>query len=460
MNNNTFKNQLEQQAKLKSRSNGIIEAIDREKSSLFKFDGILDPNYDKISRWELERKIQKLKECSSIIEWRQYNEKWELHSANFCRQPDGCPICAKRLQRNRVRRFKDPIIDAAKHFKFSYYLTFTVHNEPSLRTALNDLYDGLKRFRRMGQRRSGGSRSPGEWSKVQAGIISIETKRGENSGLWHPHAHALIFTNEKIDYRANREIEFNGKKIKASKLSTDWNKATLGKSVNIDCRPIFPKMVIIEGKKHFKDVWSQSLEILKYNSKILNSAGKANAADIAAILCAGYAKRKFNTYGAFRDPGSRFYCGPLEPYESEVPEGFTGKPRIYTQRWNLRKEKYSHLYEHKFPQLEEMKRSVWRSLAGQIMGKFRARKYRILKIRSYFQKRGKMDEFDKALENNEKLKLSVLKDSREAITETGLSKKEIRSLFFRSHKRMNHFLTKQQFIDEWFKNIVLKNKKE
>jgi hypothetical protein len=458
MNNNTFISQLRQQETLKSRSNGIIEAIDNEKKSLFNFEGILNSHYDKISRWELDRKINRLKECSTFIEWRNYDASWEIHNANFCRQPDVCPICAKRLQRNRVRRFKDPIVEAAKHFKYTYLLTMTVKNCNELRVALNDLCDGLQRFRRMGQTRSRNGRSPGEWGKVKAGFLSIEIKRGNSSGLWHPHAHALIFTNEKINYATDRKIFFNGSFVNGSKLSSDWNKATLGKSINIDCRPLFGRMINKNGQKKWRDVWSQALEILKYNTKLLDGEGRANAADLATILCVGYNRRKFLTYGAFRDVESRFYCGPLEPYISEPPQGFTGTPRIFTQRWNPKNKSYFGLHEHKVAQIPIFKKNEWRAVAGLIMGKFRKRKYRILGIRRWFEKRDRMEDFDKALENNEKLKLSHLKCAKEKFDESHMSGNELKRIFSKSYRKLQHFLTRQQFIDDWYKGVDQKDR--
>jgi len=460
INKNTFTFQLKQQENLKSRSNGIIEAIDKEKSSLFNFGSILNNHYDKISRWELDRKLNRLRECSTFIEWRNYDQSWEIHNANFCRQPDVCPICSKRLQRNRVRRFKEPIIEAAKHFKYTYLLTMTVKNCPELRTALNDLCDGLKRFRRMGQARSESTRSAGEWGKVKAAFLSIEIKRGGGSGWWHPHAHALVFSNEKINYAVDREILFKNKDkiVSASKLSSDWNKATLGDSINIDCRPLFGKIMVKGGQKKWCDVWSQALEILKYNTKLLDGEGRANAVDLATILCVGYNRRKFNTYGEFRNPESRFYCGPLEPYVSEPPEGFNGTPRIFTQRWNPKKKEYFGMHEHAVPQIPVYKKNEWRSIAGKIMGKFRKRKYRILGIRRWFQKRDRMKDFDKALENNEKLKLSHLKAAKENFEQSHMTANELKRIFSKSYRKLRHFLTKQQFIDDWYKGVEQKDK--
>jgi len=443
--------QIKKQSDLKEKSRGIIEAIEYEKKSLFNFDDILDLTRDKISRFELDRKIERLKTCATVLEWRQYGNEFKLHNANFCRQPDGCPICAKRLQLNRVAKFKDPITRAAEFFKYAYFITFTIKNTPDLRIALNDLTAGLKRFRRQGQKRKN-NRSPGEWGKVRAGILSIETKRGKDSGLWHPHAHGLVFTNEKIDYKADKEISFNGKMVRASKLTIDWNRATIGESINIDCRPLFGRKIEKKGKKIWQDIWSQSIEILKYNTKLLDRTGRANAADIATVLCAGYQKRKFNTYGEFRNKDSVFYCGKLEPYESEIPQGFSGRPKIFAQYY--KNGAYGRLSECYGPILEEMKKSVWRSLAGQIMGKFKKRKYRILKIREFFIRRNRLDDFDKALEINERRKLQVLQSERDSLYKSDYSFSDLCKYIEIRHFKMR---TKIEQLKEWYRGVDLIN---
>lgn len=445
-----FSSQLATQTQLKARSISVVDAIEAERETFFGYDSILDMNRDKISGWELDRKLEKIRNCGTLLEWRVYGEQWELHNANFCRQPDGCPICAKRLQKNRVRRFKDPIIEASKFFPHAYFVTFTVKNRADLRTALQELTEGLKRFRRQGQRRGAGH-SFGEWSKVRAGMISIEIKRGADSSLWHPHAHGLIFTDSQIDYKADKSIPFNGSMVKASKLSSDWYNATKGQSINIDCRPIFKRKVEREGRKIWLNVWDQSLEILKYNSKIIDGSGNVNAVDLATILCAGYARRKFNTYGEFRDRESKFYCGPLEPYVIEPPEGFKGLPLIYSQRWW--QDRYGEPYLERGPIIEEFKRNEWRTLAAGIQGEYKRRKYRILGVRRWFQRRRKMKEFEKALEENEKRKLAALRQAREDYHETPMTENMIKALLSKAWSKYSKLLTQQQFLESWYRGI-------
>lgn len=450
-NNNTLVSQVSQQTELKKRSNVIVQAIEKQKSSLFGFSDVVDLHRDKICQWELERKLDKIKSCASLLEWRKYGDEFRLHNANFCRQPDGCPVCAKRLQKRRVRRFKEPVTMAAKEFKYAYFVTFTVKNNSDLRSALHDLTSGLQKFRLQGQRRKSG-RSGGQWSKVEAGLISIEIKRGSDSNLWHPHAHGLVFTNEKIDYRANKVITFNGKEVKASSLSLDWHRATGGRSINVDCRPVYGKKIEKQGKKVWRDVWDQSLEILKYNTKLIQK-GEANAIDLATVLCASYGKRKFNTYGAFRDPESPFYCGELEPYIEDLPEGFTGISEIYSQRWM--KGRYDKLYKERLPVLEEMKKTEWRGLAAQLQGRFKRYKYRLLKLRPWFVRHNKMKEFEYGLENCAMKKIIALKDERDEYYNSELSENQVAALLRRSYTKYQKLLSKEQIHREFFAGTSL-----
>ncbi len=454
MSNIDFIDKLATQTRLKTKSLGIVDAINSASDGLFPLSEALDMERDKISGYELERKLEKIRNCGTVLEWRGNGDKMELHNANFCRQPDGCPICSKRLQKNRVRRFKDPIVLAAKEFKYAYFITFTVSNGPDLRTCIEDLTDGMKRFRLKGQKR-GSIHSGGEWKKVKAGMISIEIKRGDNSNLWHPHAHGLVFTDEKIDYRANREILFNGKKVKASKLSCEWIAATEGRSINVDCRPLFKRKVVKKGKEIWLDVWNQSLEILKYNTKLLNGAGTANSFDLATIICAGYAKRKFNTYGEFRNRESALYCGPLEPYVVDTSETVGARPKVYAQYWEG--EQYGQLRERSRPLFEEMKKSEWRGLAAGIQGKFRTRKYRILGIRNYFIKRNKLNEFETALADNEKRKLSALREAREDFFDTRDSEELIERMMKKAAQQFSRTLEAEDFIEEWYDGIPPEN---
>ena len=47
-------------------------------------------------------------------------------------------------------------------------------------------------FVALNKRRSGKGSGSSTWTSARAGGASYEIKRGENSGFWHPHLHAIV----------------------------------------------------------------------------------------------------------------------------------------------------------------------------------------------------------------------------------------------------------------------------
>jgi len=162
---------------------------------------------------DMAEKLEKIKSCSSIIELKsdfiQVNDSFEqvmkVSAANFCKQPSVCPICADRSQARRRVRFDSPIKEQARLVeqgkRHAYIVTQTITDTDNLGERLEALKEANKNFRKMGQRRRNGKRSTGEAGKYVAAISSIEVKRGSGSGQWHIHNHALVFTDEQIDFR-------------------------------------------------------------------------------------------------------------------------------------------------------------------------------------------------------------------------------------------------------------------
>jgi hypothetical protein len=175
----------------------------------------------------------------------------------------------------------------------------------------------------------------------------MELKRGAASGLPHCHYHAILFTDERFNYRvwsreekqkpkAERrslfEIPWKGGTIAASKLSMEWFAASGGTSVDLDVKPM-------EGSS--ESIYQQCREVLKYATKF-DSAPEKNqeklfAADFLQIKEATYSRRLFHTYGAFRvdrdHPENT--CPHLVDGDDFIgggPHISTG-PAIYETRW-------------------------------------------------------------------------------------------------------------------------------
>jgi hypothetical protein len=104
---------------------------------------------------------------------------------------------------------------------------------------------------------------------VVAGVLSIEIKKGANSGLWHPHTHGLLLSTERIDKRH---------------LSGEWESIT-GDSRIVDCREVDPTDT------------KTLCEVLKYSLKFSEMSLEDNFE--AAMELAG--RRFLRSFGGFYD---------------------------------------------------------------------------------------------------------------------------------------------------------------
>lgn len=271
---------------------------------------------------EIYQKLDNLKLCGHHLET-EYNYQdgtklsgeHVLKTGNFCKAHLICPVCATRLQSQTMGKYKKVIYKAVKDYKNAYMLTITVKDGESLSERVKHLKDSLKRLRK---------RKTSEFAKVNAAIIKLEVHKGENSSLWHPHFHCLIFSEEKIDYRiydqelkkeitkkCNKEKRIPTKKdlfpaVKnfvagkpVSKLSIDWLKASRGDSCNIDCTPI--RRDKYKTKSPEENVFRQSIEVLKYVNKFnaARSTKYHSADDYIEVICSLANKRTRSTTGDF-----------------------------------------------------------------------------------------------------------------------------------------------------------------
>lgn len=201
----------------------------------------LDISHDFYTRYELGDKLRRIRDCSKILELRQYpGGLSSIHNGNFCKMPVVCVTCADRNSRKKKAIFKPRIEQAAARFKYVYMITLTIKDGEILEDRLNALVKSKKRFRLFGQsrllkrmkiyqddsgkwyeydpRRDGDPpqhlkeyrifrNDSGEWSKIKAAIASDEIVLGEGSGEIHCHTHILAFTNARLDYRIFRDYQ-------------------------------------------------------------------------------------------------------------------------------------------------------------------------------------------------------------------------------------------------------------
>jgi hypothetical protein len=344
--------------RLKTRQEKLVNRI-LEKNPL----SVLPPEYvseSGLTYSDISEKIEKLQDCASIIELRDsfvktgdsFEQVMKVAAANYCKQHVVCPICADRMQVRRRAKFNDAIknqvamVETGK--RFAYMITYTVKDGESLSERMHHLKEAKKNFRKMGQRRGMDKNSRGEAAKIKAAISTMEIKRGKNSNMWHAHYHDLVFTNTPIDYMvydqdkkrkldqkyggrvpadklrsaAIKTVMFNGEQVPASKISTEWLKASCGDSMSIYVDRIrhIPRGATGKKKRMFRkmsfieSVLYQAKECLKYPGKVdLN-----NVSDSIILLNETYNKRMTATYGEFRGIKGDNYNNDTDESESFV----------------------------------------------------------------------------------------------------------------------------------------------
>ena len=189
----------------------------------------------------------KLEKCGSWLLFRDYFTvgKVRLAAANSCDIQTLCPLCAIRRGARMVKAYLDKlqVVQAETPGLKPYLVTVTVKDGPDLGERFKNLRFSMHR---MTQARRDHLKAPSknrhvEFAKAVGGVHSIETKRGKNSGEWHPHAHMIWLCHDEPD---------------AKKLSDEWHHWT-GDSFIVDVRPF----------RNSDEITSGFLEVFKYALK-------------------------------------------------------------------------------------------------------------------------------------------------------------------------------------------------
>lgn len=184
-------------------------------------------------------------ECGEFLLFRDYYEKHQvrLHKANFCKNHLLCPLCALRrgvkylqayVKRFQAIRLKHPDI-------FPYLVTFTVKDGEDLRETFRHLRTCRKEYNRQARDAKRGLRPRVQLNKALGVVSSYEFKRGEGSGLWHPHSHEIWLCKER-PYQ--------------TKIQEEWRGIT-GDSFIVDARPMDENKRLVEG---FMEVFRYALK--------------------------------------------------------------------------------------------------------------------------------------------------------------------------------------------------------
>ena len=169
----------------------------------------------------LAKQLQRLRQCGDYLVFRHYwtVDQVKLHGARLCKQHLICPLCAIRRGAKALKAYLDrwEIIRAEKPALRPFLVTLTVKDGPDLA----ERFEHLKRSQRELWKRK--QRGRGSVLDGVAGAVwSYEIKRGNGSGLWHPHLHMIALAENQPD-----QVE----------LAREWQDIT-GDSFIVDVRPI------------------------------------------------------------------------------------------------------------------------------------------------------------------------------------------------------------------------------
>lgn len=212
----------------------------------------------------------RLKYCGEYLLFRDYYSvgKVRLQAARFCKNHLLCPLCAIRRGAKMVKSYLDKLaVLKAENPKLKAYLvTLTVKDGEDLLETFNHLYRSVQKLHKT--RTGQGQYS--EACKALAAVWSYEFKRGANSGLWHPHVHAVWLCEEAPD---------------AFQLSAQWKKIT-GDSYIVDITPFHDQDDVLNG----------FLEVFKYAVKFSDLPMADNWHGYQVLT----GKRLIASFGAFR----------------------------------------------------------------------------------------------------------------------------------------------------------------
>lgn len=156
--------------------------------------------------------LYRYRNCHNYLLFRYYPhaDKKKLHETKHCDIHLLCPMCAIRRAARQVQRYEEKVNALLKNnpnLKL-YYVVLTIKNQENLLSAYQHL---TKSYRLLSDRRRQAIHykktqkisyyyaKDSVFRNVSAGAYSIEIKRGENSGLWHPHMNLLLLTEDVIE---------------------------------------------------------------------------------------------------------------------------------------------------------------------------------------------------------------------------------------------------------------------
>lgn len=225
----------------------------------------------------------RLSGCGNYLLFRHFFtiDTVKLHAASFCMKHLLCPLCAIRRGAKALGAYLDRF-EAIKRSNArlgAFLVTLTVKDGSDLRERFKHLHASQRELWKRKQRGRGSV-----LDGVEGAVWSYEVKRGQGSGLWHPHLHMIALSEVMPD---------------AERLSRDWHEIT-GDSYIVDVRPISQD-----------DPASGFVEVFKYAVKFSDQ----EPADTVHAWETLAGKRLLGSAGCFRGV--------------EIPEDLTDDPGDY-----------------------------------------------------------------------------------------------------------------------------------
>jgi len=213
-----------------------------------------------------------LKSCGNYLLFRDYFRigKVRLHSMRSCRLHLICPFCAIRRGTKVMKTYLDRlqvILNGSPGLRV-FHVVFTIKNGEDLGERFKHLQSSLQAYHAQRRESIKGRRSPVEANKASGAFWSYEFKRGEGSGLWHPHLHAIWLCEETPDEK---------------QLKKEWEAVT-GDSFNVHIREVSGDPV------------PAFLEVFKYAVKFSDMPLSQNWEGYQELK----GKRLISSFGSFR----------------------------------------------------------------------------------------------------------------------------------------------------------------
>jgi hypothetical protein len=164
---------------------------------------------------------KRVKSCGDYLVFRHYFtvDRVRLHGASLCMKHLLCPLCAIRRGAKYLKAYLVKFQALQEHNPDlkPYLVTLTVKDGPDLAERFKHLHKSQRELW-MRKARGRGSVLDG----VAGAVWSYEVKRGQGSGVWHPHLHMIALAESPPDQQ---------------QLANEWHNIT-GDSFVVDVRPI------------------------------------------------------------------------------------------------------------------------------------------------------------------------------------------------------------------------------